>query len=43
MSDDVPYSNADTKGGRTFKGTCDLCGEQIYSSSDHKESCIYKS
>ena len=43
MSEDVPYPNADTKRGRTFKGTCDLCGEQIYSGSDHKGSCIYKS
>ena len=41
MSEDIPYFNADAKDGRTFKGVCDLCNEEIYSGYDHDERCIY--
>ena len=30
-----------TKDGYVFKGTCDLCGEKIYTGYDHDERCIY--
>lgn len=37
----IRMSERQTKDGRTFKGVCDLCDEEIYSGYDHDERCPY--